>query len=349
MSNVLDVACEWVASYDIMRPMPHALHRVPCAVLAFLLGSVPARAFAAASAHLVYVRGPGAEQCPGEEAVRKAVGARLGYDPFFAWAHDTLFAAITRSDGVFRVEIRLVDRDNHQTGARDISVRDDDCSAVIDAMGLTISLTIDPSSLTRSSPPPPAPAPAPAPEPQVTQPAPLVTESEPPAASPPEPITTHVGLGAVGSFGAAPAPSAGGTVFAGVLWRALSLDVEARADLTAGAGVPSLPGVSVASSLVVGSIVPCVHLGPGFVCAVVSAGTIDATSTARVQYDARQPWWAAGARIGAELPLSRALSLRLYGELLATMTPYQLAIDNVTFDLSPLAGGIGLALAWRFL
>ena len=50
----------------------------------------PSVAWAAASARLVYVRGPGAEECPGEEALRAAVGTRLGYDPFFAWAPDTL-------------------------------------------------------------------------------------------------------------------------------------------------------------------------------------------------------------------------------------------------------------------
>jgi len=44
-----------------------------------------ARAAAAApapKAHLLYVRGPGAQRCPDEQAVREVVARRLGYDPF---------------------------------------------------------------------------------------------------------------------------------------------------------------------------------------------------------------------------------------------------------------------------
>ncbi|MGH7434358.1 MAG: hypothetical protein ACRENE_01645, partial [Polyangiaceae bacterium] len=105
--------------------------------LAFLAVASPAGA--AASARLVYVRGPGAEQCPGEPAVRAAVSVRLGYDPFFAWAHDTLFAEITRTEGTFHVELKLVDDSNMLRGARQIAMAGSDCSAAIDAAGLTIS------------------------------------------------------------------------------------------------------------------------------------------------------------------------------------------------------------------
>ena len=131
-----------------------------------LVSGTPKAARAAASAHLVYLRGPGAEGCPGEQAVRAAVSTRLGYDPFFPWARDTLFAEITAGKGDFHVDIKLVDGDNLQRGGRDITVKGNDCSAVIDAMGLTISLTIDPSSITGaapSSPPSPPPPPPDAP------------------------------------------------------------------------------------------------------------------------------------------------------------------------------------------
>jgi hypothetical protein len=118
-----------------------------CASCATARLALPGAAHAAASAHLVYVRGPGAEQCAGEQAVRAAVGARLGYDPFFAWAHETLFAEITRAEGAFLVELKLVDDLNNLRGARQIAVKGDDCAAAIDAMALTMSLTIDPSSV----------------------------------------------------------------------------------------------------------------------------------------------------------------------------------------------------------
>jgi hypothetical protein len=61
-----------------------------------MLSGVSVAASETASARLVYVRGPGAEDCPGEQAIRAAVGARLGYDPFLAWARDTMFVEIQR-------------------------------------------------------------------------------------------------------------------------------------------------------------------------------------------------------------------------------------------------------------
>jgi len=47
------------------------------ATLAMLLAAGDAGA--GASAHLVYVRGPGAEKCPGESAIHAAVSVRFGY------------------------------------------------------------------------------------------------------------------------------------------------------------------------------------------------------------------------------------------------------------------------------
>src|SRR5262245_23079712 len=93
-----------------------------CGGSAMLVALAPLPARAAASARLVYLRGPGAEQCPAEDAVRAAVRARLGYDPFFTWARDTLFLEITGSGHAFRTVIKLVADDNRQRGARDIAV-----------------------------------------------------------------------------------------------------------------------------------------------------------------------------------------------------------------------------------
>jgi hypothetical protein len=85
-------------------------------VVAAVAAPRPARA--AASAHLVYVRGPGAEQCASEQTLRAAVSTRLGYDPSFAWAHDTLFAEIQRANGAFRAIVKFIDENNLQRGSR---------------------------------------------------------------------------------------------------------------------------------------------------------------------------------------------------------------------------------------
>jgi hypothetical protein len=147
-----------------------------------LFSSRPASA--AASARLVYVRGPGGEQCPEETAIRAAVRMRLGYAPFYAWARDTLFLAVRRVDGAFRVQITLVGADNLQLGAREIAAREVDCTAVVDAMALTISLAIDPASVTGSTT-------APTPERPCTRPA-AFDPSWPSVIDPPRPVESCV-------------------------------------------------------------------------------------------------------------------------------------------------------------
>jgi hypothetical protein len=328
------------------------------AVAALLAVSTSARA--AASARLVYVRGPGAEQCPGEAAVRAAVSVRLGYDPFFAWARDTLFAEITRADGTFHVELKLVDDGNMLRGARQIAIAGTDCSAVIEAAGLTISLTIDPASVMTApaapaAQPPPSPVPSSPPVPETLQePAPVVPPAPEevgplPARPHGETLQGHIGLGAVGSLGAAPSATMGATLMAGVSWRSVSLDAEGRADLPATGAAEGVPA-SVRSWLVAGSLVPCVHFGIPFGCVLVSGGSLSATSVnVAAPRDDHAPWWGTGLRAGGELALPYSLSLRAYAELLATLTRNTLVIDQtVAYTYPTWSGGVGAALLWRF-
>lgn len=324
---------------------------VACGLAASTSFATPARAQGATSAHLVYVRGPGAEQCPGEHAVRAAVGARLGYDPFFAWARDTLFTEITRTDGEFHVDLKLVDDRNMLRGARQISVTATDCADAIDAIGLTISLTIDPSSLSPPAPTPPVAAPTPQAPPDLALPAPAMPEDvlAPPQRSSSERFGGHIGAGAIGSVGAAAVPTLGPTLSVGASWRFLSLDAEGRADLPATGASQEAPA-RVRSWLIVGSLVPCVHLQGPFGCVVLSGGSLGATSVGTVApHTDHAPWWAAGLRAGGEFALHGPLSLRAYAELLATLTRDSLGIDGaVAYRFAPWSGGVGAELAWRF-
>jgi hypothetical protein len=326
-------------------------------------------AFASASARLVYVRGHGAEQCPPEAAVHAAVSTRLGYDPFFAWARDSLFVEITRTGDEYHAEIKLVNDENDLRGDRDLGVKSDDCSAMIDALGLTISLTIDPSSLVGSASPPPA-----------AQPPPLAP-AEPPAAptepplppAPPRPVAaepdagprrdqprsdlsskedrleSHAGVGGLGVVGAEPSPSAGGLVLLGISWRMFSLDIEGRADLPVAAASETL-SARVQSSLLTGSFVPCLHLGVAFGCPVLEVGVLRATSIGTAApHPAEGTWAALGGRIGVDLPIWGRWFLRGFAELLGTMRRDTLSIDGASAYTYPVASaGVGAALVVRF-
>jgi hypothetical protein len=351
---------------------------------AALVASFARTARADASAHLVYLRGPGAEQCPGEAAIRAAVSSRLGYDPFFPWAHDTLFTEIDRSDDAFRAVVKLVDANNMQRGSRELSVRGSDCSAVIDVLALTISLTIDPSSVVggpKADEPPPAPAEAPppaqptvssaagsqptvaaaswptAPRPEspLTVPAPWLLRPAPnerpePRSRPANPVSWHVAMGGLAAINAAPAPNAGLTLSLGAMWRIFSLDVEARADLPS-QGASDFSPMEVRSWLIAGSLVPCAHFAFVFGCPVVSVGALGATARGiAVPREDYGPWWALGARAGAEWTPAPPITLRAYVEVLGTMLPVDLSVDGHSiYSFSRGTADLGAAVAWRFL
>ena len=130
-------------------------------------------AHAAPSARLVYLRNPGAESCPDDQAIRSAVSVRLGYDPFLAFAPATLFAEISKVGREYRARIKLVDDNNVVRGTRELAYEGENCADIIDTMALSMSIAIDPTSLMRrpepaASPPggpPTATATATAPEP----------------------------------------------------------------------------------------------------------------------------------------------------------------------------------------
>ena len=95
------------------------------------------------SAKLVYVREPAASACPGESDLRKAVATRIGYDPFFPSASKTVIAQISRAPTGYRGKVQIVGDDGNLRGTRDLSTRGDDCSELLSALALAISIALD--------------------------------------------------------------------------------------------------------------------------------------------------------------------------------------------------------------
>ena len=296
-------------------------------------------AFGAPSARLVYVREPSAERCPDEPALRAAVIARLGYDPFTADSPSTLFATVTRDSVTYRATVKLVDATG-QRGARELDHVQ--CAELVDTMALTISIAIDPESLGAPAPAPPtAPAPAPAPAPP-----PAPAEGRSPAASAssasPHPF---VSITPTLSLGAAPSPAVGLTASLGLDARPFIVALEVRGDLPASRETAR---GTVSTSFLAGTVAPCVIRSVFLGCALFSAGRIvaEARGITSPRTDSAAHLLG-GARVGIALPVTSSLDLRATGDLLFSLTPQVLRIDGADAYEIPRASvqlGIGAAL-----
>src|SRR5439155_8888467 len=101
--------------------------------------------------------------------------------------------------------------------------------------------------------------------------------------------------------------------------------------------------------LLVASLVPCAHLAALFACAVLTAGELRATSAVAAPHDDTATYGAAGARVGAMVPLVGALALRVHVEALATLTRPTLAVDGTpVHTIGPASGDVGAAIVVRF-
>ena len=336
------------------------MSRLRACSMALALVCVSARASAAPSARLVYMRDANSASCPDESAVRAAVSARLGYDPFVAYASSTMFAEIWRDGHVYRARIRLVDSKDVTRGARELVQPGERCSDIVDTMALTMSIAIDPLSLVapptpRAQPEPGEPA---APEPSGALPAPVVqTRERVPDEEPrstPEPggdetNAVHVegALGPTAWIGSAPDPSLGMIASGLVRWRDVSALAEGRADLPASR---DLPEATARTSLIVGTLGACGHAAAFFACATGSLGGLHAEARGITAPRSSTALHAtAGGRVGLVFALSTRLSVRAQIDGVFVLTPHRLAIDGQTvYTLPSVAAGTAIVGAWRF-
>ena len=318
-----------------------------CALLAFaLLLSREAGAFP--SSRLVYARGPGAESCPDQDAVRRAVSTRLGYDPFFPSSDKTIIARILRDPERLRGQVELVDEAGTQVGLREFTAKPAECEDLVRAMALAISIAIDPKSAeTYGQGPPDEPAPTSEPEapepalpaaPPIPPPKPAI-QARPPAESP---VVASLGLGALSVFGVLPKTTFGLTAFGALRYQAWSLALEGEVDLPR-------TDQSVRSSSWAVRLVPCWHLALAFACQVTAVRQLTATGTETNANGGSSILLALGGRLGLELDLSHSFSGLLYADLLATPTPVTLKSQVSEVWTTPvLSGSLAIAAAFHF-
>ena len=105
----------------------------------------------------MYSRTTEAVGCSDEPGLRQAVARRLGYDPFVAASANTVVAELRGGDGDgLKARVYVVRDGNMAGGARELSSPTRDCTELMAAVALALSIAIDPDALDRveqASPP----------------------------------------------------------------------------------------------------------------------------------------------------------------------------------------------------
>lgn len=241
-------------------------------LLALAVAFTHANAAAGQSARLVYSRTDDAESCGDEQGLRRAVARRLGYDPFVAASMNTVVADLRAEGDGLKARVYLIRDGNIAGGSRELSSPKRDCTELLAAVALAISIAVDPDALDRaepaeqtsrteaestqrpaSSPPespsnaPPNALPTPTPDTSAatTQLRQVAVWPKAPGTQAHSKLSTSfdVGIGAYGATGPAPFLSTGGWLNFGVrfgdwqLWLQPELSLPSESNPMAGATV----------------------------------------------------------------------------------------------------------------
>jgi hypothetical protein len=277
------------------------------------------------------------------------VAARLGYDPFFPWAKQTVVVQVWRETGKYRARLQLVDAQGLAHGTRVLASSQPTCAELFDTAALAISIAMD--SLPRNEPEPEAPPDANA-QPGAPPPSPPASPSppEPPATAPPLPeppapgprLAAFAGAEVLGAFGAEPEVAAGLAAFGGIAAPSASIALELRAD--APASTASETGAGYARAWSYGlSLVPCGRAGVLSLCALGTASLVYARGAGITDPQSDHGVAAAvGARVGLEWPLSSVFALRTHLDGLLALRRLHLQIDGENAWTAPI-GSVALA------
>jgi hypothetical protein len=328
-----------------------------CCACALGLLLASSASLAAPSARLVYVREADAESCMDDAGLRGAVAARLGYDPFFAWAKVTVVAHVRKEIGAYHAEVTLVDEAGVSRGKREITSPGDDCAPLGTALALTISIALDPLSLVSkpiaSDPPPPvieaeAPiAPPPAPITPPTPPVPIAPPIAPRPAGESEPAWRGwIGIAALGSYGATPGIAFGGALRGSLVRGHFSLGIEARADAPTTSTATAAGAVK--AWLAQGTLLGCGRAAIVVGCGFISGGALVASGIVVAPHTAALPYGAVGPRIGVEWPLGARFQVEGFTQAGFALARRALQIDGHDAYRQPVvAFSAGAALSVR--
>jgi hypothetical protein len=282
----------------------------------------------------VYSRTPGASRCADERGFRAAVAERLGYDPFFPWAEQTVTVDLFEEKGSLGAKLSLIDHEGIVRGTRELKGATRDCKELLASLALATSITLDPMAVQRGEAPPPLSelpsndtAPVASAEARSSVPA-AVAEQFPPADRAParegrsdtsERPTWSLHAGPVLAFGETPATSVGGRIGARLRLGRWALAGELRGELPTSAisDVGGTAHVGVAG----GAIAPCLMAGAWAACGIVYLGSMQTRgSDVAVPLERSLLFAAAGARAELSIPLVLPVELRVHLDGMKTLT-----------------------------
>lgn len=347
---------------------------LPCSLAVLALAATPARAEAPSptpapgtlTLQLELVLDAGAASCPGEDLLRRELARRIGYDPFAPDAAGApagrVRAVIARRGTGLAVTSEYVDALGLSRWTRVHAVAGTtarDCEQAME--DLAVDLQVEFPLFRRPLPAPSPVAPLPPSQPRLAPP--LVTPESPP--SRPRSTGQHleIGAGAFAAAGVSPAVTLGGVVHLGVgvfpfgrdrPW--LSFAVEGRADAPASSG----PG-GLRTSLLAGSAIACGHedlfTGPRGVtwavlgCMLGTVGRVHGWSQGVSRPVSLGAAYAGvGPRFGIEARLGSLAAIRVQGDVLPTVLPARLLLDDrgEAWRTADVAGNAGLAIVLFF-
>ncbi len=336
----------------------HSCRVVPV-VLALLLAaaslSVSRAAAAGPTARLVYTRGPGAETCPDEGELRRAVAVRVGHDPFSASAPLTVAVEMVAVEGHLRGRI-VIETGGIESGsqaideARRLGGDRADCEDLLNSIALAVSVALDADKVSVAAVPEVPPPPATAVAPPVPATPPEVGPDTVPEAKPAVPlvlgraprVSLWVAPGVRASFGAWSHVAVAPDLFVEARYRWLGFGVEGRYDLPVTVHVGSNDQATVGRGT--GSVVPCAHIRWFTACGVATFGVTQARGAIPTGSALDAPYVALGGRVGADLALVPRFHLLGTVDLDGILTPFRIDGGSATTESFPVEASAGIAL-----
>ena len=309
---------------------------------------------------LEYARSDRAANCPDQSALKAAVVKRLGYDPFFPAARQTIVVEITDVDAGLRAQMHLIDENGIIVGSRELSERTEHCDELVASLALAISIALDPSAAMGIAPEPATAEPKPAeraeppdsgrnqPDPPAPAPVPPKKRRAPPQKKQPSKAGTEVPVGLRGTLfgvvGAAPKAALGWRVGPSMQWAWFKLSAEFVEQFSASSSEQPLGG-SAKVSLLEGKLAPCFAFARTSLaaCGLLGIGALRSEGQ-NVENPSKQSNWnvTLGGRLEYRPRLVGPLHLLLNADVNRSLTPLTLRLRGETAWKTPfLAAALG--------